>query len=604
MTHPISRNLGAPFGLTFALAALVTLSPASAQDKVTVDSSSVNPPGLVVLKAGRVTAGTKPKAIEALMTTASNQGMIRVIDGETPEHKAPVSAFAIGQFEVTNEQYLEFINATGTRPPENWAGEALNKARADFLKAEAEKSRAASAEGLTYDRQKWDEAVKDRWWKSTWQDVDWSIPKGQEAMPVSYVDFENASAYAQWAGLRLPSEYEWIYAARGSDAKIFPWGDEWEASGRAHTAEIGSEKPKPIGSFPDGKSEFGVFDMCGSVWEWTDSGYEPYPRFKPNTYTFKKARGKEKVKPEPRFNPAFRIIKGGSAQLPLLAGRISTRQGALRSQTTSAIGFRVASSQTPGVDKARSIFESKLQNSPARTESETFDFGGVISLDRWTTEAPDRRPEGYSVIKDYEYLIFAPRTDFEFKGAELKLASRAKPIVLGFLSTTVPLQDPELPPGDYLVSYREKGRVVEAGDEDEEEGAEGEGEGEEEEPEVTDETPIEYLTPEERLLRLIDLKQTLIIFQDMATGEYVTSIPASKLGNDIKATKADNGRISHDQKAAFNEDKEKITEDYLKLHANIRRSSSRVIPFDLTFKVDGPTLGTDWRTASISPTGK
>ena len=208
-----------------------------------------------------------------------------MVDAERPQHKDAVGPFAMGKYEVTNEQYFEYVKATGARPPENWAGESLLAAQSEFLKAEAEKALAANKEGGKYTRRKWDESAKNAWWRSSWQDVDWGIPKGEEAAPVSYVDFEDATGYARWAGLRLPTEEEWIFAARGSGKQLFPWGDEWEAEGRAHTTEIGDSKPKKVGSFMEGMSESGIADLTGSVWEWTSSPYTQFKGFKPQSYT-------------------------------------------------------------------------------------------------------------------------------------------------------------------------------------------------------------------------------------------------------------------------------------------------------------------------------
>ena len=608
----------AAFAATASSGETVKGDPAKGSDTtLTVDASTVTTPGLVSLKGGRVVAGSTVKEIEALMTTSTNQGKIRVIDAERPQHTETVASFAIGKYEVTNEQYLVYVKDSGTRPPENWAGPSLKAAQAEFLKGEAEKAMAATKEGGTYDRRKWDESSKNAWWLSSWQDVEWAIPDGEEAMPVSYVDYENAIGYARWAGLRLPTEYEWIYAARGSGTELFPWGDEWEANGHAHTTEIGSQKPKKVGSFPEGMSKSGIADMTGSVFEWTSSPYQPFPKFKPQGYTFKKAGRKEKIAPpEPQFNGMFRIIKGGSAQLPLVAGRIATRQGAKRAQTTNAIGFRVASDTMPAVNKAQAIWQTEIQSSQARTQGEIFDFEGTVGLDRWTSETPERRPEGYEIIKSYEHIVFSPRAEFGMSpGGELNRESRIQPVVLGFLSTTVPMVSPALPPGNYFVSYREKGRMMRDGETESEEPKpeegkdkkdkdkkEGEAEAEAEEP--VDETPMDLLTPAERLLRQIDTKTTILIFSTVDTGEYVTSMPISKIGPDVKATKADDGEIQLSQKSVFDENKEKVQQDWMKVQANIRRSSSRVIPFEMMLQVDSSALGTGWRTAKVSPTGK
>ena len=187
MTTPI-RRMTLPAPVLGALLTATTCFAAAAgsnlvgDETLTVSPKDAVPPGMVVLRGGRVTMGTKPKAIEELMTNATNQGMIRVLDGETPEHSSKVGPFAIGKYEVTNEQYLVYVNASGARPPENWAGKALDEARGAFQKVEAEKAMAATKEGGSYDRKKWNEAEKNKWWLSSWQDA-WIRTVGRHAPP-------------------------------------------------------------------------------------------------------------------------------------------------------------------------------------------------------------------------------------------------------------------------------------------------------------------------------------------------------------------------------------------------------------------------------------
>lgn len=135
-----------------------------------------------------------------------------------------LNRYAIDLTPVTNAQFAEFLNRSQYRPrhPEN------------FLK---------------------------HW-------TDRNPPYGKEDHPVVYVGLEDARAYAAWAGKQLPTEEQWQYAAQGPSALKYPWGDRMEP-GRCNGGETGTTTG--VTAFPDGRSPFGCFDMCGNTWEWTES---------------------------------------------------------------------------------------------------------------------------------------------------------------------------------------------------------------------------------------------------------------------------------------------------------------------------------------------
>ncbi len=135
-----------------------------------------------------------------------------------------LSCYAIDEALVTNAQFREFVRAAGYRP----------RHAENFLKH----------------------------WKGG------VCPLGLEDHPVVYVDLEDARAYAKWAGKRLPTEEEWQYAAQGGSGRKYPWGNEMKA-GLCNDGSTGSTTP--VRAFPGGRSAFGVYDMCGNVWQWTES---------------------------------------------------------------------------------------------------------------------------------------------------------------------------------------------------------------------------------------------------------------------------------------------------------------------------------------------
>lgn len=135
-----------------------------------------------------------------------------------PEQTAELAKFYIDQHEVTNAQYAAFVRETGHRPPSHWRGRTPPEAIANA--------------------------------------------------PVANVSWKDAGAYAAWAGKRLPTEQEWEYATRGSDGRLFPWGND-EPEPRHAIFFRHTDGPVAVGSCPAGISPFGCLDMAGNVLEWT-----------------------------------------------------------------------------------------------------------------------------------------------------------------------------------------------------------------------------------------------------------------------------------------------------------------------------------------------
>jgi len=111
---------------------------------------------------------------------------------------------------------------------------------------------------------------------------DWkngTFPEGWDNRPVTWVSLEDARAYAQWAGKRLPHEWEWQFAAQGTDGRIYPWGNTWQADNVPHpvTGRM-TTGPETVDSHPQAASPYGAMDMVGNVWQWTDEFTDDHTR--------------------------------------------------------------------------------------------------------------------------------------------------------------------------------------------------------------------------------------------------------------------------------------------------------------------------------------
>ena len=179
-------------------------------------------------------------------------------DNEHPATSANVPAFAIDRHDVTNERYLEFVDAGGYRDPQWWRPE-------DW----AWLQREAVANPLFWERD------GDRWlWRGMFDLV--PLPP---AWPV-YVSQAEASAYARWRGARLPTEAEFQRAAYGSPSgeRMHPWGDA-EPDETRGVFDFSSWDPEAAGSHPKGASAWGVEDLVGNGWEWTSTAFGPFSGF-------------------------------------------------------------------------------------------------------------------------------------------------------------------------------------------------------------------------------------------------------------------------------------------------------------------------------------
>jgi|SRR5579863_1391148 len=187
-------------------------------------------------------------------------------DNEFEAHNVLVPAFAIDQYKVTNQQYLEFINAGGYETQSLWIGDGGNDREGDW--------NWKTARGISYPAF-W-KREGDRWlYRTMFNDI--PLPLDWPA----YVSQAEAKAYAKWAGKSLPTEAEWQRAAHSTPdgrESFYPWGSEAPSS-KFGNFDFERWSPAAVNAFPAGRSAFGVEGMVGNGWEWTSSEFAPFPGF-------------------------------------------------------------------------------------------------------------------------------------------------------------------------------------------------------------------------------------------------------------------------------------------------------------------------------------
>jgi len=415
-----------------------------------------HPPGFVLVKGGSAKIGTPVKQAEELIETFEE--LRNTIAGETPQHTVRVEDFYLMPTEVTNEQYAEYVKATGAKPPYSWAApKDLEQGRLAYLAEQNERAQEALAKGLAPTRTPFDVQA---WWDKSWQDCSWEVPKDRSVQPVTNVPYADAKGYCEWIGARLMSEEEYTRAARGDDDSDYPWGDEFDQK-KAGSRLQGRDSAWPVASFPDGARD-GIYDLVGNVWEWTSTPYMAFPGYKPLKITVGKGSGKRTVEAHAGFTGSERVCVGGSYAQGPEGLRVGVRYSALRDQSTDALGFRAATSAQPGRDAALTLIANTLDLKVLPSDVEFLTEKPLV-LQRWASrpsESSDLKVEDYAVIETYERILFLLSSSVNATNVdELRKSTEELPTIFGVLSTTEPLVEPELPAGTYTIAWRGAGEL-------------------------------------------------------------------------------------------------------------------------------------------------
>ena len=314
--------------VSLAVAQLLLLQPMPAL------AADPCPPSMVLIPGGNYRIGAAAQLPE-----------------EQPGRRLRISPFCLDRTEVSNDRFAAFVAATGYVTV---AERPLSVEQFPELKA-SERDPGS----LVFQPVGGSGPIEELSWWHWVPSADWRHPEGPGSdltgrgqHPVVQVAYEDAEAFARWAGGLLPSEAQWEFAARGGlKNRIFAWGDTWNPHNantwqgtfpRSNSAEDGYDGTAPVGSFP--ANGYGLFDMTGNVWEWTQDwyavGHDPLAAGSDPIVNSEAATG------DPRDpGVAKHVIKGGSflcSETYCSRYRPAAREAQSPDTGTSHIGFRLA----------------------------------------------------------------------------------------------------------------------------------------------------------------------------------------------------------------------------------------------------------------------
>lgn len=330
---------------------LLATDAVAARNPATRPAAGAVPEGMVFIPGGEFLMGTDDP---------------RSMANERPAHRVRVSPFFIDATPVTNAQFRAFVEATGyvttAERPVEW--EQIREQLPPGTPKPADFDPSPGSLVFTPPAGPVDVRDMANWW--TWtRGASWRHPQGpgsgiegKDDHPVVQVSWDDAVAYAKWAGKRLPTEAEWEFAARGGlEQKRFAWGDEFKVNGKymantftgkfpyANSADDGHAGVSPVKSFP--ANGYGLYDVAGNVWQWTADVYRA------DAHVLAARAGgvmDDPAGPAEPFDPtrpvpgaAERVIKGGSFLCHpsyCESYRPSARRGTPPDTGSGHVGFR------------------------------------------------------------------------------------------------------------------------------------------------------------------------------------------------------------------------------------------------------------------------
>jgi formylglycine-generating enzyme required for sulfatase activity len=278
-------NFAGPHGLTPAgVREYVYLTRSTVEEKEVKGEAARLPfePQMVTIPAGPFLMGTPKSEVDELfrlLKGETEQAKREWVEREVPQHEVTLGQYAISRYPVTNAEFDRFIQDRGYETGDYWTDAGWKQ---------------KESEGWAQPRY--------------WEDEKWNDP----SQPVVGVSWYEAVAYCGWLSTKsgrdygLPSEAQWEKAARGTDGRRYPWGDDWDPA-RCNNEESGPDRTTPVGQYPEGGSLYGVSEMVGQVWEWCSSKYgglEDKPEF---GYPYNPDDGREDLEGDDT-----RLARGGS----------------------------------------------------------------------------------------------------------------------------------------------------------------------------------------------------------------------------------------------------------------------------------------------------